>query len=268
MTLRRTLSMSIVLIASTLSAQNNERSLTCENGNRNNSDNDRQRFCEVREFSQPAASRITADGGPNGGVSVKGWNRNEMLVRARVETWAPTEGEARALAGQLNIQTAGGNIRSNAPDFGGGRGWSVSYEIFVPTRTDVSLKARNGGISMSDIQGSLDFDAVNGGVSLKRLAGSVHGKTVNGGLSIELAGTRWEGNELDVSASNGGVSLSVPANYSARLETRTQNGRISTDFPLTVQGQIDRELSTVLGSGGPLIRAVTTNGGVSIKRRS
>jgi hypothetical protein len=46
------------------------------------------------------------------------------------------------------------------------------------------------------------------------------------------------------------------------------NGHINVDFPVTVQGALDRQLSVTLGSGGPLVRAVTTNGGVSIKRKS
>jgi hypothetical protein len=62
--------------------------------------------------------------------------------------------------------------------------------------------------------------------------------------------------------------MRVPANYSARLETRTGNGGVSIDFPVTAQGRNNRELSVTLGSGGPLIRAVTTNGGISVKRIS
>jgi len=60
--------------------------------------------------------------------------------------------------------------------------------------------------------------------------------------------------------------LSVPENYSARLETGTVNGHVSTDFPVTVQGRISKELSMDLGSGGPTVRAMTTNGGVRLKR--
>jgi hypothetical protein len=42
------------------------------------------------------------------------------------------------------------------------------------------------------------------------------------------------------------------------------------DFPVTVQGELTsrRGISTTLGSGGPLIRARTTNGGVTIRRAS
>jgi hypothetical protein len=39
------------------------------------------------------------------------------------------------------------------------------------------------------------------------------------------------------------------------------------DFPVRVQGRLGRDLSTDLGSGGPTIRAKTTNGGVTVRRR-
>jgi hypothetical protein len=39
------------------------------------------------------------------------------------------------------------------------------------------------------------------------------------------------------------------------------------DFPITVQGLIDKHIHTQLGSGGPLVRVITTNGGVRISER-
>ena len=56
----------------------------------------------------------------------------------------------------------------------------------------------------------------------------------------------------------------MPEDYSARLETSTVNGRVNIDFPVLVQGKIGRDISTTLGSGGALVRAATTNGGVRI----
>jgi DUF4097 and DUF4098 domain-containing protein YvlB len=85
-------------------------------------------------------------------------------------------------------------------------------------------------------------------------------------LHIELSGDRWDGEALDVSTTNGGVSMSIPENYSAHLETGTVNGHLNIDFPVTVQGNITRELAVNLGSGGATIRAMTTNGGVRIRR--
>lgn len=226
-------------------------------------------FCEIREFNVAATGRISVDAGTNGGITVNGWSRGNMLVRAKVQTSAPTEGEARARAAQINVQTAGGQIRADAPDFGGrNRGYAVSFEIFIPERTDMILKAHNGGIAIDGVDGRIEFSTTNGGVSLKRLAGDVKGHTTNGGLSIELAGNRWAGAGLDAATTNGGVKLSVPENYSARLETGTTNGGLQVDIPLTVRGEIGRRLAVDIGGGGAPIRAMTTNGGVKIARKS
>jgi hypothetical protein len=61
--------------------------------------------------------------------------------------------------------------------------------------------------------------------------------------------------------------MAIPANYSARLETGTVNGRMNIDFPLTVQGRRPRNIETQLGSGGPLIKVRTSNGGVNIRQK-
>jgi DUF4097 and DUF4098 domain-containing protein YvlB len=94
----------------------------------------------------------------------------------------------------------------------------------------------------------------------------VRGSTTNGGLVIELTGDRWEGESLDVSTTNGGVIMTLPENYSANLQTGTVNGSVSVDFPVTVQGRINKQIAVNLGSGGAMVKAMTTNGGVHLKR--
>jgi hypothetical protein len=41
---------------------------------------------------------------------------------------------------------------------------------------------------------------------------------------------------------------------------------MNIDFPITVQGRINRKIEANLGDGGRLIRVMTTNGGVKISR--
>jgi DUF4097 and DUF4098 domain-containing protein YvlB len=91
--------------------------------------------------------------------------------------------------------------------------------------------------------------------------------TTNGGVHVELDGSRWDGDRLDVRTTNGGVDLRVPRDYSADLETGTVNGGLDVEFPIRVRGRISRRIHTTLGDGGPPIRVVTTNGGVRIRRR-
>ena len=134
--------------------------------------------------------------------------------------------------------------------------------MFVPRRADLSVETQNGGIAIADVNGRIDFTALNGGVVLKRVGGAVRGSTTNGGLVIELAGDRWDGESLDVSTTNGGVIMSVPENYSAHLQTGTVNGSVNVDFPVNVQGKLTKQVAFDLGSGGAMVKAMTTNGGV------
>ena len=73
----------------------------------------RASFCEMREQSVAGGSMLSVDASQNGGISIKGWDRSDILVRSQVSTYAPTDGEARNLALQIIVQTAGSDIRAN-----------------------------------------------------------------------------------------------------------------------------------------------------------
>ncbi|MFQ5571154.1 MAG: DUF4097 domain-containing protein [Rhodothermales bacterium] len=227
---------------------------------------DTERYCEVHEITlQAGRDLIAIDGRQNGGIRVKGWNKDEILVRARIRANARSESAARRLAEEVEIET-GRTIYAEGPDTRRKEWISVSYEVFVPHQSNLLLETHNGGIHIEDVDGDVEFDALNGGVSLIDLAGDIQGRTTNGGLDIELTGTEWNGEGMDVTTTNGGITIIVPDEYSARLETRTVNGRLEVDFPVLVQGRIDRRITTELGRGGRTIRAVTTNGGVEVRR--
>lgn len=237
----------------------------CRDGGWN--DDDDERYCEVREFTLSARELVAVNASPNGGIEVSGWDRNEIHVRAKVSSRARSESDARQIAGEVEIDVGGSWIEADGPRTRRHEGWWVSYQVFVPTSTNLELKSTNGGIRIDEVAGRIDFRTTNGGVRLSRLRGDVSGRTTNGGVRVELAGERWEGRGLDVETTNGGVKLFVPSEYNCRLETGTVNGSFTIDFPVTIQGRLDRRhFSVELGDGGPTIRAVTTNGGVVVER--
>ncbi len=236
--------------------------------NYNDRDDDYYQHCEVRDSNLPAGP-LNVDAGQNGGVSVEAWDRNEIRVRAIVRGSARSDARAQEIANQVQIQAGGGRVYATGPDLERREWWSVSYRINVPRKNDLDLSATNGGITIIGVNGNLRFDTTNGGVKLQDVGGRVNGDTRNGGLTVLLSGSRWDGEGLDVETSNGGVTLSIPDGYNAELETRTVNGGLRVDFPITVQGELTsrRGISTRLGSGGPMVRVRTTNGGVKINRR-
>jgi hypothetical protein len=243
---------------------NTEKQMTCENGGY---DGENARHCEIREQTIPSTGRLSVDAGRNGGATVKGWLRSDMLVRARVEAQGETQGAAASMASQVTIDGSGGQVRAIGPEPANNTWWSVSYEIFVPQSTDLTLKTYNGGLTISDVRGEIHFDVNNGGVHLKRVAGDVSGATVNGGIQVELNGSIWDGRQLEVKTQNGGVTVTLPSYYSAHLQAETGMGSIRSDFPITMEGNLrPRHVDANLGSGGPLLHITTGNGGVSLKR--
>jgi hypothetical protein len=233
------------------------------------SNNGREQACEVREFVLPAgASTVSVDATPNGGIEVTGSGRGDMVVHAKVTSWADSQERAKAILSGVRIDAASDKVSADPPQGMDRReGWSVSYRIEVPTRTSLDLKSTNGGIVVKGVDGRIAFATVNGGVKLASVAGEVHGRTTNGGVDVDLDGATWQGEGLDVQTSNGGVRIRVPEQYSAHLEAGTVNGGISSELPLTMQGRIDREINTNLGAGGPLIRVRTNNGGVKLSKK-
>jgi hypothetical protein len=238
------------------------------------SNGDRVSFRELREMTLPATGSLAVDGGRNGGIKVKGSQTSEIVVRACVQTWGTSDEAARAVASGITIST-GGTVKANAPSE---ENWGVSFEILVPRSTDLNLKAHNGGIAISSVEGRIEFETMNGGVSLTDVAGDVKGRTTNGGVNVALAGNSWKGSGLDVITTNGGVHLSMPETYAANIETGTTNGGFRSNIPALnvttedVRGperhQRATRLNTALNGGGAPIRVITTNGGVSISSAS
>ena len=262
-----TLTIAALAIPTTLIGQGDERAQRWMQNCHNNWDNDRAHFCEVRNITLRPQSKLSVDGRMNGGVSFHGWDRNEVKVVAMIQASASDDGQAEALSKQITVSTDGGRIHADGPTSQGRRGWSVSYEIYVPRHSNLEAITQNGGVSAESIEGDLDFQAMNGGIRVDDVAGDVRGETTNGGVSATLSGSAWRGRGLDLRTTNGGVSLTIPHAYNARLETGTTNGGMNIDFPITVQGLIGKRIQTQLGSGGPVVRVITTNGGVRVRQQ-
>ncbi|MEO8564600.1 MAG: DUF4097 family beta strand repeat-containing protein [bacterium] len=243
----------------------------CRDGRDNRfSDDDRAHACEVRNVPLKLSGRsIAVDGRQNGGVRVVGWSGDSVRVTARLQAQGRTDAGAKALLARVRVVADGRSVRADGPSMEehDHAGWAVSFVVLVPRRFDLDLDAHNGGLSVTGVNGKLELGTTNGSVSLSDVGGDVHAHTQNGSLNVQLTGSEWDGAGLDAETHNGSVRLSVPESYSARLETGTVNGRINTEIPITVSGNISRRMSFSLGSGGAPVRVTTTNGSVMITRR-
>lgn len=218
---------------------------------------------ENREVRLPAAAATNIDPGKNGGIRIHGWNNADVLVKACIHASASTEADANALLKEVKIARGPGHIEPDGPASIDSRQWNVSYEIWMPAKSNIQAHTVNGGISIESLEGHIRFQTQNGGVNLTGVAGDVDGVTQNGGLTIKLDGPGWRGAGLNAVTQNGGIHMLVPDGYSAQVEASTVNGGMHVEFPVQLNG---KSLSFNLGSGGPPIRARTTNGGIHISK--
>ena len=225
--------------------------------------------CEVRElFIDEAWEKITVDANPNGSIKVEGWDKDSIMIQARVQANAGSEEDAEEIISEIDIETDGNRICADGPKyFGSKKSWSVSYSLMVPLKSNLKLSALNGGISIADVSGDINARTVNGGIELKGLSGDVEADTLNGGITVELDGDRWQGSGLEARTTNGGIKAEVPEGYSADLKASTVNGGIRVDFPVKVQGWIKKNIETTLGDGGAPVVFKTVNGGVSVEKK-
>ncbi|HKP75275.1 MAG TPA: hypothetical protein VJT67_07000 [Longimicrobiaceae bacterium] len=236
----------------------------CQRWNHNSG---RENFCEQRETRIAAPSLLVVDGRENGGVSVRAWEGSDVLVRQRIQAWAPSKDEAQSVARAIRVHTSGGEIYAEGPEASRRTGYSVTYEIFVPRRMDLRVTTNNGPLAVNGVTGRMELRVSNGPLALTELGGDVHARATNGPLAVRLAGSRWSGAGLDAETTNGPLTLSIPEGYHATLTTGTVNGPMNIDIPVTFQGRFPRQFTTELGGGGAPIRAVTTNGPVVVRRR-
>jgi Putative adhesin len=229
---------------------------------------DRAGVCVVREFKVAATAGTLSVSGTNGGISVEGEARGDVRILAKIVATAETDARAREILGTIQLNPTIDQVEATGPQTRNREGWSVSYRLYVPRALGLALRTTNGGISIRDIDSKVDFKTTNGGVKLTAVNGDIKGRTTNGGVDIDLDGTFWSGEGLDVETTNGGVKVTVPETYSARFEASTDNGGLNVDFPgVTQQRRRSRDLTTQLGSGGAPIRVRTTNGGVRLTRK-
>lgn len=228
------------------------------------------RHCAIQVERIPATGApVTVDAGRNGGVSIRGWDGDDIEVHMRVDARADSEARARVIAEQVRIGYAGVEIRAVGPATDRGERWYAGFVIYVPRQSDVRLETGNGPLDVRNVHGLIDVRTDNGPLSIRDAGGEVRARTRNGPLSVQLGGSRWNGAGLDAESRNGPITLSIPDGYSARLEAGTVNGHLRTDVPLTVtaMGRVTNRIETLLGAGGPPVRVVTSNGPITIHRR-
>lgn len=244
-----------------------------------------------------ASGRLEVEAAANGGITVVRGSGGVYRVTL-CKAIASDMGEQAF--GEIRMTNEGGRLGVDAP---AGRRWTAHFIIEAPAGADLTLRAQNGPVSVSEFEGTLDARTVNGPLSLEDVSGSIKGhatngpvtleeargqvevKTTNGPLRVELDEMTWQGQGLEASTTNGPLSFRIPRGFSTGTEIVARGGHNQWDCPEALCGQLLREIerdrntsgrynrwndeprTLRFGSGATVIRMSTSNGPVSIDEK-
>lgn len=210
---------------------------------------------------------LKIEGSRHGGVLVNVWDKNEIRIKACIQARGRTEEEAKKIAATVSVLTGGGTIKADSPySSAEDVPYGVNYDIKIPKNLNLKITTVNGGINISGTESVVDFSIENGGAVLNNLAGDVSGKIDNGSMTIRLAGKQWNGGGLDAQIGNGNISLLIPKDYSARLETGTRWGSLVSEIGDVKQSVKNNNLSFDIGNGGATLKVLTGSGNIQIRQ--
>lgn len=223
----------------------------------------RQVVEEQQTLSRAAVQVLDVEGSRNGGVSIRGWDQPDILIRACKLASADDDATVQAILKQLTISTEGGKVRVHEPEGGSDRrsSWTVQFSIFVPRDLAIEASVHNGGLSLSNLNGKvtgrsqnggisvsksgsiqsvIELHSQNGGVSLRDVEGKVIARSTNGGINL----VRGSG-EVRLESQNGGIVVRLPEGGWAGelLEARSQNGGLILQVPEGFNSGIEAETS-------------------------
>ena len=146
--------------------------------------------------------------------------------------------------------------------FGRSSSAEVSYQLTLPPAVAVEAETVNGKLSASKRSGDLVLSTVNGAVKVEGQDGPLKVNTVNGAVEVSFAGAMRQANLETV---NGSVTVTCAKDSSIRCALQTTNGRIQSEFPVTIEGKWGpKEARGSINGGKESLAVETVNGDVRL----
>jgi beta-lactamase regulating signal transducer with metallopeptidase domain/DUF4097 and DUF4098 domain-containing protein YvlB len=133
-----------------------------------------------------AGGTLTLDLKTGGAVTITGWDRPEVSVRARLRgrDWRETEVHLRGTADGATLESdfmSSDNTRSS----------SHAFIISVPRNFNVRVRSSGGDVNISNVDGKFSGETGGGEITIRNASGRV--ELATGGGNIEVTDSRMDG---------------------------------------------------------------------------
>jgi hypothetical protein len=144
----------------------------------------------------------------------------------------------------------------------------VQIDIEVKLPKDLVLDARSvsGNVAVTGAEGSVRASSVSGDVRMEKLrATGVRASSVSGNVTVFVEALTGNG-DLRFSSVSGDVTAELPQGIDADVTMRSVSGSLDSEFPLTLNGRVNRNrLEARIGRGGRNLEVSTVSGDVRLR---
>ncbi|MDQ3282361.1 MAG: DUF4097 domain-containing protein [Acidobacteriota bacterium] len=176
---------------------------------------------EQRELDLSGVSQISVASAPEGGLSVRGWNRpGARLVICRYAV-ANTRDQAKRVLGSISISSHNGEIAAFGPPMDLTQAWWVNMILYVPKHASLDVRAANGGVAIRNMSGRVTARATAGGISVAQSTGKYRISTETGGITLDRVSGL-----VDANSRGGAIAFKVAGTDVPTLDAKTADGQI------------------------------------------
>jgi len=222
----------------------------------------------------------------NGDITVRPATGGTLQVRA-TERWTHGRADAVHFVGEtrgndVSVCAMFGNrgrcsadgYRARALGYGHlfGFTWGsdahADFVVALPPGVTLDASTVNGGIIVRGATAPVTAKTVNGSVDASTALGPMAASSVNGDIQARVDSLGKDTGPLSFVTVTGNVTVVLPASLSASANLETVTGQITSEFPLTLEGQYGpHHARGTLGAGGTSLSLRTVTGNVTLRKR-
>jgi hypothetical protein len=137
----------------------------------------------------------------------------------------------------------------------------VDFTVRVPAGVRFLGRTLKGQVEAASLKSDIEAFTINGNVRVST-DGNVMARSMTGSIDASLAGTSWT-RPVDLQTVNGDIIVALPNGANTSVQGETTSGRITSDFPLTVDR---KRINGVIGNGAGSLRLKTETGSIKLQR--
>lgn len=205
------------------------------------------------------------------------WDRDRKRLKVRFTITVPRQYN-------LNLRTSGGSIQvadiegevDSITSGGGLRFGNITGTLNAETSGgSIRLKSCTGRADVHTSGGSIRIEKSAGPVTAKTSGGSIHVDEVMGSIDARTSGGSIEAyisqqptDPCSLKTSGGSINVYLVPGVGLDVDAKTSGGGVSTDFPVTVMGELKRSvLRGKINAGGPEMVLRTSGGNIRLLKR-